>query len=109
MTASLSAAVERARARFRRDVAEQFQLAAARAAVAASVTLNGERVVLELGAADADAPLQVIAAFDEDGGAGVFEQVRLYVETGEEWGTLLTLAWRDDPDLDGGTALQRRL
>src|SRR5262245_56958564 len=110
MSSSLSAAVERARARFRRDVAEQLRWAAARAGVAASVTLDGERAVLEMGAPGPDgAPLQVIVAFNEDAGAGVAEQVRLHVETGEEWGTLLTLAWRDDPVLDGGTALQCRL
>jgi hypothetical protein len=110
MSSSLSAAVERARARFRQDVADQLQLAAARAGVSASVTLNGERAVLELGATGSDAaPLQVIAAFDQGAEAGVSEQVSVRVEMGEERSTLLTLAWRDEPRLNEGTALQCRL
>jgi hypothetical protein len=111
MSSSLSAAVGRARARFRRDVAEQLRRAAARAGVPASVTLDGERAVLEtVGAPGPDgAPVQVIVAFNEDAGAGVSEQVRLHVERGEERGTLLTLAWLDDPDVDERAALQHRL
>jgi hypothetical protein len=102
MPSSLSAAVERARERFRRDVAEQMQLAAARAGVAGSVTLNGERVVLELGTAGPDgAPLQVIALFNEDAGPGASEQVSLHVETGDDRRTLLTVAWWDDPAMLG--------
>jgi hypothetical protein len=110
MSSSLSAAVERARGRFRRDVADQLQLAAARAGISASVTLDGERAVLELAAGDSDgAPLQVVASFDEDAGTDASERVRLHVETGEERRTLLTLAWRDDPSLEEGATLQGRL
>jgi hypothetical protein len=110
MSSSHSAAVGPARERFRRDVAAQMQLAAARAGVAGSVTLNGERAVLEWGAADADGtPLQVIALFDADAGTDASEQVSVFVERAEERSTLLTLAWRDDPSLDEGAALQHRL
>jgi hypothetical protein len=110
MSSSLSAAVERVRARFRRDVAEQLRLAAARAGVAASVTLDGERAVLELGAAGPDGtPLQVIAVFVEDAEPGASEQAIVRVETGEERRTLLTLGWRDDPSRDERAGLEERL
>jgi hypothetical protein len=110
MSSSLSAAVERARERFRRDVADQLQLAAAKAGITASVTLDGELAVIELGAAGPDgAPLQVIAAFDEDAEPGASDRVSVRVERGEERNTLLTLAWRDDPSLDEGATLERRL
>ena len=106
------AAVERARARFRRDVADQLQLAAEKAGLAATVTLDDERAVLEWGATVPDStPIQVIAAFNEERDAepGVSDRVSVRVETGEERRTLLTLAWRDDPDVDERTALQGRL
>lgn len=87
-------------------------MAAVKAGRAASVTLDGEHAVLELAATDPHgAPLQVIAAFNDDRDAkpGASEQVSVRVETGEEQGALLTLAWRDDPDVDEGTALESRL
>jgi hypothetical protein len=86
MSSSLSTAVERARGRFRRDVAEQLQIAAEKAGLAATVTLNDERAVLELGGAASDSPaLLVIAAFNEERDAEPgADQVSVRVETGDE-------------------------
>ena len=99
---SLLAAVERARGRFRQDVADQLRMAAEKAGLAATVTLDHERAVLEFDAALPDGALpRVIAAFDDErnGEPGGSDQVTVCVETGEERTTLLTLAWRDDPRL----------
>jgi hypothetical protein len=112
MSSSLSIAVEGARGRYRRDVADQLQMAAGKAGVPARVTLDDQRVVLELGATASDGTaLQLIAAFNDerDSEPGASDQVSVQVETGEERRTLLTLAWRDDPRLDEQSALKRRL
>src|SRR5262245_24849864 len=112
MTSSLLARVERARASFRQDVADQLQMAAKRAGVIATVTLDRERAVLELEGTFSDgARPRVIAVFndDRDGELGGSDGLILGVETSEDWTTLLTLAWRDDPGQGQEEALERRL
>jgi hypothetical protein len=112
MSSSLSTALEDARGRYRRDVADQLQMAAGKARLPARVTLDDQRVVLELGPTASDGTaLQLIAAFNDerDSEPGASDQVSVHVETGEERRTLLTLAWRDDPRLDQQSALKRRL
>jgi hypothetical protein len=112
MSLSLLAAVERARARFRQDVADQLRIAVGKAGLTATVTLDPERAVLELDAALPEGALPgVVAAFNDDGHGepGGSDRVIVRVETGEERNTLLTLAWLDDPGLDEEAALQRRL
>jgi hypothetical protein len=112
MPSSLLAAVERARARFRQDVADQLRIAAEKAGLAATVRLDHARAVLELDAALPEGALPgVVAAFNDDGDGEPrgSDQVTVRVETGEERDTLLTLAWLDDPGLDEEAALQRRL
>ena len=112
MSSSLLARVERARGRFRRDVADQLRLAANKAGLAGTVTLDHERAILQFDATPSDGAVpHVIATFndDKDGEPGGSDGVSLCVETSEERTTLLTLAWRDDPGLDEGAALQERL
>jgi hypothetical protein len=107
MSSPVLAALERARARFRQDVADQLRIAAEKAGVPAAVTLDDER----------DAPVsdgvlpRLVAAFgdDRDGEPAGSERVILYVDTGEERRTLLTLAWRDAPSLEEAAAIQHRL
>jgi len=111
MSSSLFAAVERACGRFREDVADQLRMAAEKSGVAAMVKLDRERAVLEFDdTPSGGALLRVIAAFNdggngETGGSG---GVTVSVEMGEERSTLLSLAWRDVPGVDEGTALQQR-
>jgi len=112
MSSSLFAAVERARACFHQDVADQLRMAAERAGLVATVTLDDERAILEFDEALAGGVLpRVTAAFSDDRGSepGGSDHVTLSVETGDERGTLLTLAWRDELGLDEAEALQRRL
>jgi hypothetical protein len=112
MSSSLLGAVERARERFRQDVADQLQIAVQKAGVTATVTLDRERAVLEFDAtiADAAAP-RVVAAFNEEGDAepGGPDRLTLWAEMGEERTVLLDLAWRGDPELDEEAALRQRL
>lgn len=85
-------------------------MAARKAGLAATVTLDRDRAVLEFDASTADGSLpRVVAAFDGDGEPGESGRMILYVETGEERRELLSLAWRDDPGLDEGAVLQSRL
>jgi hypothetical protein len=108
MSQSLFAAVERARERFRKDVADQLQLAVVKAGLAAAVGLDSQQAVLEFDAPLADGPPpRVVAAFDEDG--ALDDRVTLYVETGDGRTALLTVAWRQEPGLDIEAALETRL
>jgi hypothetical protein len=112
MSLSLSAALERARARFRQDVADQLRMAAAKAGLSATVTLDDERAVVEFDVAlgDGTAPRIIVTFNDErDRGAGGSDHVMLGVETGEVRGLLLSLAWRDDGGLEGEAAFRYRL
>src|SRR5262245_40173913 len=112
MSSSLLAKVERARGRFREDVAYQLQTEAAKAGLAATVTLEQDRAVLEFDASGSEgAPPRVVAAFhdDRDVEPGGSEEVTLFIEMGEERTTLLDLAWRDDPGLGEEAALRQRL
>jgi hypothetical protein len=112
MSSSLSAAVERARGRFRQDVADQLRMAAGKAGLAASVTLNDVRAVLEFGVTGSDgAAFQIVVAFNDQSDAepGASDQVSVSVETGDQSRTLLTLGWRDDPGLDEASTLRSRL
>jgi hypothetical protein len=74
MSSSLLARVERARGRFRRDVADQLRLAANKAGLAGTVTLDHERAILQFDATPSDGAVpHVIATFndDKDGEPGV--------------------------------------
>lgn len=110
MSLSLVDLVERARGRFRQDVADQLKAAARKAGLAAVVRVDDERAVLEFDEALPGALPRVIAAFENhhDDDSGV-DQVVLSVETGEERTMLLTLVWQNDAGLDEQSALQRRL
>ena len=67
MPSPLFARVERARGRFRQDVADQLQLTAEKAGLAATVTLDHERAVLEFDEAHAGGGLpRIVAAFNDD-------------------------------------------
>jgi hypothetical protein len=104
--------VERARERFRQDVADQLRMAAGRAGLAATVTLDEARGVLEFDEASSVGALpRIVAIFHEgtDGGAAGTDGLTLCAETSEEQSTLLELAWQDDPGLDEETALECRL
>lgn len=68
MPLSLFAAVERAHARFRQDVADQLRMAAEKAGLAASVSLDHERAVLEFDEAHSGAAPRVIAVFSDEAG-----------------------------------------
>ena len=88
-------------------------MAAEKAGLAATVTLDHERAVLEFDAPPIDGtPPRVVAAFSGDhmdGEPGRSDQLTLSAEVGDERMSLLTLAWRDGPGLDEGAALQQRL
>jgi hypothetical protein len=104
--------VDRARGRFRQDVAGQLQMVAEKAGLAATVTLDHERAVLEFDETRSDGALpRVIAAFDDNSAAasGCSEWMTLLADTGEERTALLSLGWRDDPALDEEARLQQRL
>src|SRR5262245_47956869 len=110
MSSSLLAKVERARGRFRQDVADQLQMAAGRAGLAATVTLEHDRAVLEVDAPVSDGSLaRIVAAFRNEKDREPGDAVTLFVEMGDERTTLLDLAWRDDPGLGEEAALQQRL
>jgi len=112
MPSSLLAAVERARTRFRQDVADQLRIAADKAGLAAAVTLDHERAVLEFDGTPSDGALPRLTTVfsDEPGGqSSAAEQVTLFADLAGERATLLTLAWRDDSGLDETAALQRLL
>ena len=112
MSSSPSDAVERARGCFRQDVADQLRMAAGKAGLAATVTLDNERAVLEFDAPPSDGGLpRVVAAFsyEHDAATGAFDQLTLRIETDEERTSLLILAWGENAGLDEGTALQQRL
>lgn len=107
MSSSLFDRIEHARGRFRRDVADQLRMAVEQMGVAATVTLDHERAVLEFD--DGTLP-RVIAVFDDaEDGESYFDQMTISVETAEERRTVLTLAWHDAPGLLEDAALQRRL
>lgn len=109
MSSSILAAVERVRARFRQDVADQLRTAAEDAGLAATLTLDHERAVLEFDESLVDGPSpRVVATFNDDSDGGS-DRVHLYAETGDERTTLLTLAWRIAPGLEDEAALQLRL
>ena len=110
MSSSLLAKLKRARERFRQDVADQLQMAAGKAGLAATVTLHPDRAVLQFEDAPADMPC-IVAAFDDDGHGepNLSDRVSLHVETGEERTMLLSLAWRDDRETEGGAVAQGRL
>jgi hypothetical protein len=112
MSSSLLAAIDDARGRFRQDVADQLGMAAEKAGLVATITLDHDRAVLEIAATLSDgSPPRIVAVFDDDrhGGLDSSAQVSLCAETGEEQVILLTLAWRNDPALNGREALQRHL
>jgi hypothetical protein len=107
----MSSALERARERFRKDVAGQLRMAADKAGLAASVAVDDERAVLEFDETGSGAALlRVIVVFDDPGGAaGHTERLTLGVESGEEATVLLSLAWRGRPGLDEAAGLDERL
>jgi hypothetical protein len=110
MPSSLFIPIERARERFRQDVADQLRMAAENAGLGATVTLHHQRAVLEFDATlSGGTPPRVIAAFDDVSDAQTADQVTVHVEATDEAITLLTLAWRDELGLNHEAALQQRL
>jgi hypothetical protein len=102
--------MERARDRFRRDVAEQLRMAASKAGLAAAVTLAGDRALLRFEDVPDGLP-RIVAVFSEggDGAPGLSEQLSVLVESDEEQTTLLCVGWRDDPAWGEEVALHARL
>ena len=105
-------AIDRYRADFREDVAEQLRLAAERAGLASSVTASEAEIVLEIAGSGPDGEgLRVLVRFNDAREAmpGWVDWVTLSAETAEGRTPLLTLAWRDDEGLSEEENLRRRL
>jgi hypothetical protein len=105
-------AIDRYRAAFREDVAEQLRLAAERAGLASSVTASEATIVLELAGSSPDGDgMRVVVRFNDarDAMPGWVDWVTLSAETAEGRMPLLTLAWRDDEGLPEEENLRRRL
>jgi hypothetical protein len=109
MSLSVFDRIEDARARFRRDIADQFRKAAGKAGLAATVTMDRDRVVLQCDEIfEGGALPRFVAVFGEDG-KGESDSVTLCVETEEGQNTLLRLHWGDEPGLDAAEIAERRL
>ena len=105
-------AIDRYRADFREDVAEQLHLAAERAGLSSSVAASEEGIVLEIDGSGPDREgLRVLVRFNHAREAmpGWVDWVTLSAETPEGRTPLLTLAWRDDEGSSEEENLRRRL
>ncbi len=105
-------AIDRYRADFREDVAEQLRFAAERAGLASSVTADAATIVLELAGGGPDGEdLRLLVRFNDAREAmpGWVDWLTLLAETAEGRTPLLTLAWRDDEGSSGQENLRRRL
>ena len=105
-------AIERCRADFREDVAEQLCLAAERAGLASSVTVAEAKIILEIAGSAPDGDgMRVVVRFNDARKArpGWVDWVTLSAETTEGRSPLLTLAWRDDEGLSDEENLRRCL
>jgi hypothetical protein len=109
MSLSVFDRIEDARARFRRDIADQFRKAAGQAGLAATVTMDRDRVVLQCDETfEGGVFPRFVAVFGEDA-QGESDSVTLCVETEEGQNTLLSVHWRDEPGLDAAEIAERRL
>jgi hypothetical protein len=114
LDASLETAhpIERRRADFREDVAQQLRLAAERAGLVSSVTVGEAKIVLEIAGSGSDGDgLRLLVRFNDarDGVPGWVDWLTLLAETAEGRTPLLTLAWRDDEGLSDEENLRRCL
>ena len=104
--------IDRYRADFREDVAEQLRFAAERAGLASNVTAGEATIVLELAGSGPNGDgMRVLVRFNDvrEAMPGWVDWVTLSAETPEGRTPLLTLAWRDDEGSSDEENLRRRL